>query len=130
MHNCAKLCMASAQVAVHLFGLAQRARDAARAVPRDVTEALCAWDHRETYPLGPPPPPDAAAGFSRTFDLGASHHPAAQDPCKHTLCTDLSRHQRHRGCAQDATVAKSLLRDNWMLLLGSANSGHPAACWE
>ena len=40
------------------------------AVPREVREALCAWDHCEEYPLGPPPPPAAAAGFSRTFDLG------------------------------------------------------------
>ena len=41
------------------------------AVPREVREALCAWDHSEEYPLGPPPPPAAAAGFSKTFDLGA-----------------------------------------------------------
>ncbi len=74
---------------MHMLSWARLARGEARAVPRDVTEALCAWDHRETYPLGPPPLPDAAAGSSRTFDLGASHHPAGQDPCKHTLCANL-----------------------------------------
>jgi hypothetical protein len=88
-------------------GLAQLDRGEARAVPRDVTEALCAWDHRETYPLGPPPPLNATAGFSQTFDLGASHQLAAQDPCKHALCTDLKRHRQYRALAQDATPLSS-----------------------